>query len=181
MLNVKYEKEMQGCFGVEIKVDEDGCERGVRITITSFNYTEKKILSKMETDKMIHTEIASVKRLNRSNPKWVKDERIAGILYLNDSVDKIEGVGKIAKQRLNSNGIYTVGDLHGLHSKERLIVEIAKRTKGLPVASIKRFLDNCKHLSHVDAPTIVYYRDDENPYAAKFGSKKGMGRASMDS
>ena len=102
----------------------------------------------------------------------VEDERIAGMLYLNDSVDKIEGVGKIAKQRLNSNGIYTVGDLHGLHSEERLIVEIAKRTKGLPVASIKWFLDNCKHLSHVDAPTIVYYCDDENLYAAKFGSKK---------
>jgi hypothetical protein len=89
---------------------------------------------------------------------------------LNDSVDKIEGVGKIlAKQRLNSNGIYTVGDLHGLHSKERLIVEIAKRIKWLPAASIKRFLNNCKHLSHEDAPPIVYYCNDENPYAAKFG------------
>ncbi len=49
MLNVKYKKEMQGCFGVAIKVDEDGCERGLRMT--PFNYTEKKILSKMETDK----------------------------------------------------------------------------------------------------------------------------------
>ncbi len=94
---------------------------------------------------------------------------------MNDSVDKIEGVGKIAKQRLNSNVIYTVGDLHGLQSEERLTVEIAKRTKGLPVASIKRFLDNCKHLSHEDAPPIVYYCDDKNPYAAKFGSKKMNG------
>ena len=70
LLNVKYEKEMQGCFGVAIKVDEDGCEYGVRIT--PFNYTEKKILSKMETGKMMRTKIASVKCLNRSNPKWLR-------------------------------------------------------------------------------------------------------------
>ena len=49
---------MQTCFGVALKVDEDGCERGVRMT--SFNYTEKKIFSKMETDMMIRTKIASV-------------------------------------------------------------------------------------------------------------------------
>ncbi len=91
---------------------------------------------------------------------------------MNDSVNKIEGAGKIAKQQLNSNGIYTVGDLHGLHSKERLIIEIAKRTKGLLVASIKQFLDNCKHLSHEDAPPLVYYCDDKNPDAAKFGSEE---------
>ena len=58
LLTVKYKKEMQTCFGVALKVDEDGCERGVRMT--SFNYTEKKIFSKMETDMMIRTKIASV-------------------------------------------------------------------------------------------------------------------------
>ena len=49
------------------------------------------------------------------------------MLYFNDTVEKIKGVGKIAKQRLNKNEIMTVGDLHGLHSNQRLIVEIARR------------------------------------------------------
>ena len=78
----------------------------------------------------------------------VEDERIAGMLYLNDSVDKIEGVGKIAKQRLNSNGIYTVGDLHGLHSAERLIVEIAK---GCQLHQSSSFLITA-NISHMRMP-----------------------------
>jgi hypothetical protein len=73
------------------------------------------------------------------------------------------GVGKIAKQRLIDNGIMTVGDLHGLHSGQRLIVEIARRTKGLPVTSITLFLENIKDLSHEDASPTVYYCNEENP------------------
>jgi hypothetical protein len=53
---------MQECLGDTIKVDEDGCECGMQMI--TFNDTEKKILSKMETGKMIRTKIASGKRLN---------------------------------------------------------------------------------------------------------------------
>ena len=63
----------------------------------------------------------------------------------------------------------TVRDLHGLHSSQKLIFKIARRKKGVPVASIMRFLENIKDLSHEDAPLIVYYCNKENPYAAKFG------------
>ncbi len=118
LLNVKYKKEMHVCFGVAIRVNEDGCEQGVRMT--PFNYTEKKILSKMETDKMIRTKMARVRQTNCNSPRWTKDKRIPGMLYFNDTVDKIVGVGKIAKQWLNKNGIMTVSDLHGLHSDLRL-------------------------------------------------------------
>ncbi len=79
-----------------------------------------------------------------------------------------KGASKIAKQMLKENGIVTVRDLHGLHFDQRLIVEIARRTKGLPVASIMWFLENIKNLSHEDAPPIFYYCDEENTYAAKF-------------
>ncbi len=136
-------------------MDEDGCEHSVRMT--PFNYIEKKILSKMETDKMIHTKIALMKQTNRNSPRWMKDERIPGMLYFNDTVNRIVGVGKIAKQWLNKNGIMTVGDLHELHSDQRLIVKIARRTKGLLVTSITQLLENIKDLSHEDAPPIVYY------------------------
>ncbi len=39
----------------------------------------------------------------------------------------------------------------------------------MPVTSITQFLENIKDLSHEDAPPIVSYCDEENPYAAKFG------------
>jgi hypothetical protein len=48
------------------------------------------------------------------------------------------------------------------------MVKIARRMKGLPVASSMRFLENIKDLSHEDALLIVYYRNEENPYAATF-------------
>ncbi len=106
---------------------------------------------------MMRTKIALVKQTNHNSPRWIKDKRIPGMLYFNDIVDKIVGVSKIAKQRLNKNGIMTVSDLHGLHSDQRLIVEIARRTKGLPVTSITWFLENIKDLSHEDTPPIFYY------------------------
>jgi hypothetical protein len=81
----------------------------------------------------------------------MKDERIPGMLYFNDT---IVGVGKIAKHHLKKNGIMTADDLHGLYSDQKLFVEIARRTKRLPVRSITRFLE--KDLSHEDAPLIVY-------------------------
>jgi hypothetical protein len=38
---------------------------------------------------------------------------------------RIEGAGIIAKQQFNENGMFAVGDIHGLYSKEILIVKIA--------------------------------------------------------
>jgi hypothetical protein len=113
LLNVEYEKEMQACFGVAIRVDEDGYEHSVRMI--PFNYTEKTIFSKMETDKTIRTKIALVKQMNCNSPRWMKDKQIPGMLYFNDTVaNKIKGVGKIAKLQFNKNGIMTVGDLHDM-------------------------------------------------------------------
>ena len=72
LLNVKFQKEMRAVFGVAMKLDERGCEHGVQLM--PFDYTEKKVISKMEADKIILTEIARVKGLNRDDRKLVKDE-----------------------------------------------------------------------------------------------------------
>jgi hypothetical protein len=53
------------------------------------------------------------------------------VLYFNDSVGRIEGVGKVTKRLLNENGICNVGDLIGLDKKS--IKSIAKGTKGLTI------------------------------------------------
>ncbi len=55
-------------------------------------------------------------------------------------------------------------------SEEMLFVEIASITKRLPVPSIKRLLANSEHLSHKNAPPVIYYCNDKNPYSAKFWS-----------
>ena len=69
---MKFQKKMRADFGVEMKLDERRCEHGVRLM--PFDYTEKKVISKMEADKIILTKIARVKGLNRDDRKLVKDE-----------------------------------------------------------------------------------------------------------
>jgi hypothetical protein len=96
----------------------------------------------MEGDKIILTKIAHVKGLNRDDRKWVKYERVIGVLYFNDSVDRNEGVGKVAKRLLNENGIHYAGDLMGLDKKS--IKSIVKGTKGLTVTSLQRYIANYK-------------------------------------
>ena len=85
-MNVKYER----CVDVlELQSEwiKTGCEHGVRMT--PFNYTEKKIITKMENNRLIRTEITNVKRNHRNSPKWMKDVRTPGMLYFDDPVDKI--------------------------------------------------------------------------------------------
>ena len=77
------------------------------------------------------------------------------MLYVNDSVNRIEGVGKVAKRLLNENGIHYVGDLMGLDKKS--IKSIAKGTKGLTVTSLQRYIANCKNISPEDAPTVILH------------------------
>ena len=167
LLNVKFQKEMRAVFGVAMKLDERGFVHGVQLM--PFNYTEKKVIPKMEADKIILNKIACIKGLNCDNRKWVKDERVIGVLYFNDSVIRIEGVGKVAKRLLNENGILYVGDLMGLDKKS--IKSIAKGTKGLTVTSLQRYIANCKNISPEDTPTVIHYIDQVNPYAAKYGTE----------
>ncbi len=170
LLNVKFQKKMRADFGVEMKLDERRCEHGVRLM--PFDYTEKKVISKMEADKIILTKIARVKGLNRDNRKWVKDQHVIGVFYFNDSVHRIEGVGKVAKRLLNENenGIRYVGDLMGVDKKS--IKSIAKGTKGLAVTSLQSYIANCKNISPEDTPTVIHYIDQVNLYAARYGTEK---------
>ena len=105
----------------------------------------------------------------------MKDVQTPGMLYFDNPVDKIERVGAIAKKCLNTNEIFTVGDLHGLNSNQELIVEIVKRTKGLTVQAITRVLENSKDLLGEDAPPSVFDCNDENPMLQNLGRKKTNG------
>ena len=73
---------------------------------------------------------------------------------------------------LKDNDINTIGDLHGLDMQT--MNDIAGRTKGLTLASLKRFQMSYALASIDNAPAAVYFIDEDNPYAVKFGTEKDV-------
>jgi hypothetical protein len=62
------------------------------------------------------------------------------MLFLNDGFDRIEGVGKNAKQWLNDIRMYTVGGLHGLHFKSCGLSRLQREQKGCQLNQSSSFL-----------------------------------------
>ena len=94
------------------------------------------------------------------------------MLYMNDPVSNIKGVGKGIQKLLKENDINTLVDLHGLDVLT--MNDIAGRTKALNLASLKQFQMSCALASINIAPAVVYFIDKDNPYAAKFGTEKDV-------
>ena len=66
---------------------------------------------------------------------WFKNQREDGVLYMNDPMSNIKGVGKVIQKLLKDNDINTIADLHGLDVQ--MMNDVAGRTKGLNLASLK--------------------------------------------
>ncbi len=89
---------------------------------------------------------------------WFLESHEDGRKYTDDSVIRVKGVGKKAEGLLSRNGINTVANLRAL-TKEM-------RPKGLTVKALKGYLANCEPASSENAPSITYFTEADNPYAA---------------
>jgi hypothetical protein len=68
---------------------------------------------------------------------WFRNQREDGVLHVNDPMSNIKGVGKGIQKLLKENDVNTIADLHGLDM--HTMIDIAGRTKGLNIASLKLF------------------------------------------
>lgn len=166
VLKVKYEKEARFCLGVAMKIDADGKEHGCRLP--PFNYTQKKVITLTETSIKVKAEVAKVKGMPRESKQWMSNPREDGVLYLNDPVTKIAGVGNVKEKLLLLQGILTVGDFVGLDDISLKLIA-KSTTSGLTINALEKFRDNCDKVIPVNAPDSIYYIDHENPYLAKYG------------
>ncbi len=92
------------------------------------------------------------------------------MLYVNDPMSKIKGVGKGIQKLLKENDINTIADLPGLNMQ--IMNDISGRTKGLNITSLKQFQTSCALASIANAPAVIYLIDKDNIYAEKFGTEK---------
>ena len=90
-LQVKFLKESRLLLGVASVKDGTG-ERGVRLE--SLDYMEKVVITLKESKKIIENKILRAKTLPHMTKGWFKNQREDGVLYMNDPMSNIKGVGK---------------------------------------------------------------------------------------
>jgi hypothetical protein len=161
-LQVKYPKETRLLLGVACVRDSNVKESGVHLDL--FDYTEKKIIRLKDTKKLIDAEITRVRAMPKKTKGWFLDSRKNGRIYADDPVIRVKSVGKKAEGWLRRNGINTVAILHAL-TKET-------RPKGLTVKALKQYHANCKDASSENSPSITYFTEADNPFAARYGEEE---------
>ena len=156
-----------------MKQDKDGNEKGYRLDI--FDYSCLNILSIPKYEALIRAEIARVLSLSPTDQvkqKWVGwEERPKGSIWMDDSVDRLKGIGLARLAKLESIELKTVKDIANLD--DHRLKEIQKMT-GIGVACLKTYREEAKTAS---AGTSCYpkpfdwIKGNSNPYQARYGVK----------
>ncbi len=150
--------------------ESNGKERGVRMNL--LDYTQKKVISLKDTNKIIDAEITRVRKLPKGTKGWFVDSRENGMLYTNDPVIRVKGVGKKAEEFLQRNSIKTVANLRAALTEERMKDIAQSPNSGLTVKALKRYLPNCQDASFKNALSITYFAETDNPFTARYGEEE---------
>ena len=146
---------------------------GVRLPL--FNYTSKKILTMRKYNEYVQKEIRRVKTMkNPKNAGWIfKPRRNHSIIYENDCVGRLSGVGKEAKKKLTEAGLTQVFQLAAIGNNEQEIKEsineIANETK-LTVSFIQKLHLQALDAEHGEFPKEVNHLLSDNPYKSRYGN-----------
>ena len=116
-------------------------------------------------EQMIEKEIARVKNLkcNSTKSPWIIDPCPKNILYIDDDLLRINGIGEETKKSLYKHKIKCVGDLKKLtKTKQKTMVNIPALSNFIAIAKGCKN-EKCPH-------KVTNYKKKANPYKAKFGN-----------
>ena len=100
-----------------IELNKDGTpSQSVGVRCAPFNYTSKVMIGMDDFQRLIKVEIDRVKALSGRNGYWVESSREDNVVYRNDPVTCLKGVGKKTGEVLASIGIQTINDLRKITS-----------------------------------------------------------------
>jgi hypothetical protein len=85
-------------------------------------------------------------------------------MYADNPVIRVKGIGKKAEGLLKRNGIKTVANLCALTK--------VTRPEGLTAKALTQYLTNCEDALSENAPSITYYTEANNPFAARYEEKE---------
>ena len=169
VLNCKYKKECRlglGCAVVSPKAnDGETFLPVVGKRCLPFNYSEKVLLSVSDYEKKMAAEFLIVKNLTAKAGYWVETNRPNGVLYLDDPINLLKGVGKVMLKKLLDSNFKTLSDLKGITNPDS--VEIT----GVPKSKFKNIWTLAQGCLDVKSPPPVDHRKSDNPYFSKFGDR----------
>eukprot|EP00536_Pseudo-nitzschia_multiseries_P003424 jgi/Psemu1/7750/gm1.7750_g len=165
VLQVKYEREARFCLGV-FMTDDDKGHRVDEI----FEYTEKKLITRLEWEKLQLQVIAYAKtRKGMPSKVWICDDQPPGAIYGNESVQQIPKLKGKMFQKLQQHGLVLVRDLKALSSQPDRIRAIAAATPGISFNRLSGFAHAAAICLEGDPPPVFDHRQADNPYESLYG------------
>ena len=164
-VNVKYEQEVRLLLGV-IKIrGNDGNSIGKRLP--PFSYTSKVVVTIDDREKLRALTIKDVKQ--STGQFWLMDTRDSTVIYQDDDITVVNGLGAILKERLSAVGVTTIKHLKNLTDEE--ISKYIKKDK-LPINRLKTFrAEVLSKFVPQDSPPKFDHRTTENPFQSKYADE----------
>jgi hypothetical protein len=169
-MNVKYENEVRLALGCGV-VEKNGEEIAGR-ACDPFVYSSKVMITIKDRNKKRLLEMERVKGLKTGGRRWVVDNRVEGTLYRNDPVTKLKGCGLVVKRKFEANGIEFLSDLRALDEDGVLAIVNASPELSLTKRQVSLFKERATNVIDEDAPEVMDYRNESNPYLARFGENQ---------
>ena len=123
-----------------------------------------------------------MKNLKGKLPPWYVDFWPPNQLWDEDQIEKIPGVGKKVVSSLHAIGVDTINDLKCLSIIDLKDIEMITNDANLTTNKLLKLQDNVAESEPGQCPYLpVEYRQDENPYKARFGEnwKEEIGKVQL--
>ena len=126
-------------------------------------------MTSSKRDKLQETEIADAKK--KGGKPWLESMRVPDVIYRNDDVDELDGIGIKTKERLNQVGIVLVSDLMNLDDARIEFISSASGSS-LKADKLKAFRTLSLEALNEDAPALPKDHSQEpNPYESMYGDQ----------
>ena len=177
---MKFEKQGRYCMGVAmrkpicVESNEEMNAEGVRLTL--FDYTNREVLSISKYDQKLNEEIRRVKGLTGGEKAgWIRSNRPNAVLFEDDPVKEMKGVGPAAVRKLLNAGIQTVKDIR---FKELLSTDVDSKLKVMSeipdsptLSTLKKLHLQSKTAIAGSAPAPINHSNAQNPYLSRYGEE----------
>ena len=152
----------------------DGSEKEEGVRLLPFIYSGKKIASISTWEQAIREEINRVRSLPEDKKgRWIQDPRPQGLVWEEDPIYRLGGVGKVTANLLVSAGVEYVRDLFVMSENDIKDIAAEASSRSLSAVRLKKLQDLARDcVLHGACPhQVIDYTRSTNPYEARYGEE----------
>ena len=167
-MNCKYENE--GRFGLGCAMIQPVLTDGTILeeegrTCPLFDYSGKTIISINDYEKKMKFEFERIKSLSAKSTAWVTNPRMPGVIYDEEPIFVLKGIGNKKKNALIDQNIKTVKDIKTISDEK------ANEITGIARKNLESMRSQAALSIPGSPPPLVDHRKSENPYLSKYGNQ----------